>query len=78
MNINYGLAEQQKTISKEKAMTCPTLRTLNGTDKESEAAAAIENANHPDALQTAREWQVQAEPGELKQIAGKEVITTFT
>jgi hypothetical protein len=78
MNINYGLAEQQKTISKEKAATCLTLRTLIGTDEESEAAAAIENGNQPDTLKTAREWHVQVEPGELKQVEGKEIRTAYT
>ena len=78
MNKDSILAAQQSVLSQQKAATCLTLRSFKGTDEESEAAAAIENANHPDALQTAREWQVQVEPGELKQVEGKEIRTAYT
>ena len=78
MNNNDIFAAQQWVISQEKAPTSLTLRSLKGTDKESEAAAATENGNQLNTLHTVREWQIQVEPGELKQIEGKEVITTFT
>jgi len=78
MNKYSILATQQRVLSQQKAATRLTLRSLKGTDKEYEAATAIENVNHPDALQTVREWHFQVEPGELKQVEGKEVITAYT
>ena len=78
MNKNDILAAQQRVISQEKAATCLTLKSLKGTGKEYETAAAIENANHPDAQQTVREWQIQVEPGVLKQVERKEVLTAYT
>jgi len=78
MNKEGILATQRRILSQQKAAKSLTLRPFKGTDKEYEAAAAIENANHPDTLQTLREWQFQVEPGELKQAEGKEVITAYT
>ncbi len=78
MNTDDILTALQRTISQEEAATDLTSRSLEGTDKETEAAAAIENVNQPDAVQMVREWNFQVEPGELRQVEGKEKTTAYT
>ena len=78
MKINDIFTGQQRIISQATAATCLTLRSLKGTDKDSEAAAAIEYANHPVPLQTTMEWHYQVGPGGLKQVEGIEVIKAYT
>lgn len=78
MKTNSVLTAQIRIISQEKAATGVTLSSLKGTDKETEAAAAIENVQQPDAVQMVREWHFQIEPGEMKQVEGKEKTTAYT
>ncbi len=84
MNKNGILRQQQR------AVMSPVLRPFTGSSAEYEAVVVIENANHPDALQTVKElkfgertrhpinFKKWIEPGDFIQAEGKETITAFT
>ncbi len=52
--------------TKQRATTGIKVRPFNGSFEEYEALVRIENANHPDALQTVKEWQFREKTRDQK------------